>query len=196
MADGTIVLNQTLYGNVVQNVLVFSNIREPEPDAQALADAIRNSFATTVVGKLVNNWSLDSITIIYNDALPIWSQLIPFTSGPLTGTVTTSEATNQAALLVSTIHDGPPPNRGRIYLAGWGSGQLGGNGRWDPSAVNDAEQLVTGWMDGITTPTNQFFLRIGRRGPGGDLIQSTQVTNLIARAIPATQRRRRQGVGS
>lgn len=195
MADGTIVLNQTLYGNVVQNVTVWNNIREPEPDAQELADAIRLSFANSWADRAVNNWSLNSITIIYNDALPIWSQEVPFTLGPLTGAVSTSEAANQVACLASTIHDGPPPNRGRIYLAGAGSGQIENSGLWNVVTTTAARTLVEGWMNGITTSTNQFFLRIGRRDALGTLIQSTQVTAVIARGRPATQRRRRLGVG-
>jgi len=195
MGDNTIVLNQILHGNVVKNVLVWNNLLDPEPDAQEIADAIRQGFIDHVLSNIVNEWSLTSVTFIYNDEAPIYSIEVPFTAGPLQGASTAGATANQMCLLVSTTINGPPPNRGRVYFGGISLGAIDQSGNWALSAQQDYQGMVEFWRDGITTTNNQIFLRIARRDAAGLVTLSSAVENVIPREVPATQRKRRKGVG-
>lgn len=195
MPDVTVVLNQTLNGQQVRNVTVWNNFREPEPDVQEFADAIRAGFLSNVASRMVNSWTLDSIDVIYNDQPPVYSINVPFTLGPLVGTSADRSLANQTALLVSTQYQGAPPNRGRIYFAGCSNLQLEDEGLWQAGTLNAFQLMVEAWKDGITTTDNAFFLRIARRDAQGIITVSSGVSTCIARPVPATQRSRRIGSG-
>lgn len=196
MPDVTVVLRQTYQAQQVRNVLVFNNFREPEPDIQEFADAIRMGFDTTVKQYLSTAWRLDSIDVVYNDTAPVYTINVPFTAGALTGTSANLPTANQSSLLVSTVYAGQPPNRGRIYFAGVTGEQMTAGGLWVSAPGLAFQTMVTAWLNGITTDTNQMFLRIARRDVAGLIDISSPVTSCQYRGIPATQRRRRIGQGA
>lgn len=196
MADATIVFNQTYLNQQIRNVTVWNNFRDPEPDLQELADALRGGYTAGAQAQLSLQWSLDSITFVFNDTAPVWSLEVPFTAGPLVGTNNGGDLMTQAALLVRTVHVGPPPNRGRVYFGGIPATALDNAGQWTAAVASTFEDMVQVWANGITTDSNQFFLRIASRDAAGIITASSAVT--IAEGIenPATQRRRRIGSGA
>jgi hypothetical protein len=193
--DATLVLNQTWLGQQVRNVLVFSNVVVDESELRGFAESIRGLFSTLVAGHMSASWSLDSVTFVFNETLPIYSIEVPFTSGILIGTSAGSELATQVSLLVSTKYLGAPPNKGRIYFAGLTEFALQ-DGLFPQSVVDDFADLVRGLVDGITGDAQVAFLRIARRAANGTLDTTSPVTHVIGRNIPAVIRRRRLGQGS
>lgn len=195
MPDATVVFNQTLLGQQIRNVTCWNNFRDPEPDLQELADLLRTSWATHLSALQIDGWSLDSVTFIFDDAAPRWSLLVPFTAGPLIGGAASDPVPTTDCVLGSLVSLGPPPNRGRFYAGGFHVNLLGTGGFWSPVARDAVQAMLTEWSDGITTATNQFFLRIARRDAQGFITISSDVDQVVGRLNPATQRRRRQGQG-
>lgn len=198
MADGTVVLKQTSQAQEINNVLVFANIPEDAQGRQSFADNLRASFVTnTWASSKHTGWSLDSLLFVYNDSLPIYSVEVDFTAGPLNGADPGDPLPNQIALLVSTQRVGTPPNRGRIYWGGYTEGSIASDGRFDTASVTEAENQTQDLVDGIsyTGGAGVAYLRIARRNLTGDLSITNAIETVVARGIPATQRRRRQGVG-
>lgn len=198
MADGTVVLNYRLFANTQQNVLVFSNMPTTPEGRQTMADAMRASFIVAdLPSNRSNNWSWVSVTFIYNDQLPIFSVEVPFTAGALFGLSASDTLAPQTSLLVSTKIVGTPPNRGRIYFGGLTENDNTDLGQWDAGTLANHSDWVSSLVDGVpyTGGAGMAFLRIGRRNAAGVLTLTNGIETVVAQAVPAIQRRRRQGVG-
>jgi hypothetical protein len=198
MADVQVVLNQTLNGQQVRNVLHFFYSGAIDADGrQDIADYIRSSIvASQHHQSCVEDWSLDSVSI--RDATTTGPYaLVPFTGGPLVGTAVGSETISQVAMLVTLINSGlTPPTRGRIYLAGVQFANLVDGGTWPNSQLDRAETLANSWISDTTGDSETISLRIASRNPDGTANVLNVVDNIIVRSNPATQRRRRIGVGA
>lgn len=198
MADGTVVLNQRLLAQTLQNVLVFSNIPEDETGRQTMADAIRSIWNTNIAaGERSNNWQLTNVTFIYNDSLPIYSVDVDFTGGPLLGTSTSFNLPLQTCMLAKTGIVGPPPNRGRVYFGGLVANQLDDLANWGSATMDSAQDFLQDLVNGVsyTGGAGTAFLRIARRDSSGVITSSNPVETVTMDPVPATQRRRRPGVG-
>ena len=196
MADGTIVWNYTFHSQQVKNVMVFSNMAVGATDLQALADDARAYWVTYVAPVCDNNLRLDSITVVYNAGLPIYSIEVPFTSGPALGLVAGDSLPTQVALLVSTKALQAPPNRGRVFIPGIAQTH-NADGQWDQVAVDGCIAFIDALANqGLDYLTNVAFLRIARRNVDGTIDVTAPVDQVVGHNNPATQRRRRIGVGS
>lgn len=199
MTDATVVWNQRLRGEIIQNVTVWSNMPTDEAGRQSFVDVARLTWISSgVLNRYIADWTLDSVTFVYNDSLPSFSITVPFTDGPLDGDAPVGGTINQACLLVSTQRIGPPPNRGRIYFGGLSEAGIGASGFWAQAYIDDFEDLVNQWVDGVTYSqgANTAFLRIARRNAQGELTVTNPIDTIVARRNPAVQRRRRIGQGS
>jgi hypothetical protein len=186
--------NQTLLGKSIANVTAWNNFTEDETQIQNFADSLRASYANLVAEFLHPAWSLDNLTISFLDDDHVsYSIVVPFTSGPLVGTVGSDNLATQTALLISTSFIGPKPNRGRVYFAGLSESSLNSS-QWTFSVAAEFRDMVLGWADGINVGSNTVFLRIMRR-PSAVFPSyvSSPVTGAVVRSFPATQRRRRLG---
>lgn len=196
MADVLVTLNQTSQGQVMQNVICFSNMTETNADLQALADQLRANYAANVLSLQSTSWSLDSIDVGFIDGDTIsYTVNVPFTLGPLVGTGSGERQANQLALMVRLVSVGPKPNRGRIYFGGLTEGSLE-DGLWLASHGQSFENIVDFWIAGFALDSTTVFLRICRRPSN---VFPSYVTNGIdfaqAELVPTTQRRRRIGQG-
>lgn len=192
MADGLVVAEQVLFGEECANVWCFSNMPETLPAMQEMADNIRVLWNLTLAPEQDNNWTLNSLLFVLDPGPSQFSVRVPFTSGPLVGGDAGDALPNQTALLVSTSALAPRPNRGRVYFAGVTEGDLTA-GVWSSDALDGATDLVTGLaIDGVEHADGRAFLRIARRDAAGAIEVSNPVEGILARAIPATQRRRRR----
>lgn len=194
--DGTIVFNQLLNDQEVKNVTVWSNFPTDPTDLQAMADILRTRWGVSCVGVQSPQWSLQSVTFIYNESLPIYSVEVPFTGGVLTGSNPAGPLTTQVALLISTRYLGAPPNRGRIYFGGLNEGSTGVNNRFFAGAIDPFVNMVESWANGVDYGSNIAYLRIARRNADGTIDITSPVSSVIGRDVPATQRKRRIGVGA
>lgn len=198
MTDVTIVMNQKLRENVVQNVTVWSNGPLDQVDRESFTNAFRLDFiAAGVQNDLISDWSMESLTFVYNATLPSFSVTVPFDPSPINGTGIGDGTASQVALLVSTQYVGPPPNRGRVYFAGLEQNAIANSGFWQTAIVTQFQDLVTSWQNGISYAggSNTAFLRIARRLSDGSIDTTNPVEEAVGRRNPAIQRRRRQGQG-
>lgn len=198
MADLQVVLNQTLNGQQIRNVLHFFYTGPNDADGrQDVADFIRSSWvASDFDDSQINNWSLDSCSIRDANSTGPYG-LVSFTGGPLVGKVTTDEAFSQVAMLATLINNGlTPPTRGRIYFGGVNNAGLLSGGLWSNTGLDRCEALVGSWLSGLTGDAETLSLRIASRNPDGTADVLNVVDNVLVRSNPATQRRRRIGVGA
>lgn len=197
MADVQVVLNQTLYGQQVRNVLWFFYSGTFDADGrQDIADFVRSNWvASDLHTQQVEDWQLDNVSI--RDAYTTGPYAtVPFTSGVLVGAKTTFETVTQVCMLATLINAGlVPPTRGRIYLAGVNSGGMTDEGFWPNVYLDLAEDLVNGFREGLTGLSETLDLRICRRAADGTAAVLNVVDNVILRANPAIQQRRRIGRG-
>lgn len=192
MPDGILTLEQTLYGQDVMNVLVMSNFPTTLDAMQETANQLRIEWAAALADYQVTSWSLNSLLFTVNPGPSQFSTRVAFGSGPLAGTVSSDPLPNQDALLISTSALSARPNRGRIYLCGFGETQLA-SGLWQSALRSDAEALFLAWATtGLDNTFSTMFLRIARRSATGAITLSNPVENVLARSVPATQRRRRR----
>lgn len=197
MADANVILNQTLYSQQVRNVLWFAYSGTLDAAGrQDIADYIRGVWlASTLRSIQVDNWALDNISI--RDAYTVGPYAtVPFTDGPLFGTHAANNAVTQVSMLASLINTGlTAPTRGRVYIAGVTTAGIDGNGLWPNSYTDLAETLMAGLQNGTTGLGENINLRICRRNVDGAAQVLNTVDSVIVRNNPATQRRRRIGVG-
>lgn len=198
MPDIQVVLNQTLYSQQVRNVLhFFYDAALTEETMQDIADSIRLAWADSDLAALqVNNWRMSSVSI-----RPCGSTgphaLIPFTLGDIIGQNVSQETVSQVAMLVSLRNNGfVPPTRGRIYLAGIATTFIDNEGQWVTTALDEPAALVASLLDLETIAENFLSLRIASRNANGTCDVLNVVNNAQVQPVPATQRRRRLGVGA
>ena len=197
MADGTLILEQTSLGQRIQNVLVFTDIPTDSAGRQEVADAIYDLYnANGVSTHMHTQWEIFGITFRYNESLPIFSVLVPFTAGAYNG-VQSSPMANQVSMLVSTQYVGGTPNRGRAYFGGFSEGALNNSGLFAGVALTDYTALMEAFRDGIPwdAPNHLMQLRIARRSVNGTINFTNPVETVLAQENPAIQRRRRIGQG-
>jgi hypothetical protein len=84
-----------------------------------------------------------------------------------------------------------------MYVGGITSNQLNGVGNWDQATVDDVEAWVEAIRDfDAGTPAVNFRMVIVASNPTAPNTQSsTQVDQVAGIVRPATQRRRRRGIG-
>jgi len=198
MTEYTVVLNQTLAGQQVRNVLLIDYGGPNTPSGFLdLADYVRSSWvASTLAVEQVNEWSLDSVSLRPCASAGPYAT-IGFTDGPLVGE-NVGVFVAQVALLASLLNFGIiPPTRGRIYFAGVTTQALSpSTGLFPNSVLDKVEALVGSWINAVTADAESFNLRIASRASDGTCASTNPIDGVIVRANPATQRRRRLGQGS
>ena len=193
-----VTVNQVLNGNLVNNVLRFDGADAVIGFAPEVTDAISTIYRNQFQNRLATEYQFVSCTVYDSDAPPgaPGLEVIP-TGGGWAGSNAASPLPNQNALLVKFLCAGGPPYRGRSYLAGLASAQIGQNGVFIP----DVGAAAAGWAFAIRTLVGSGL------GDIYQVIESTgsqtvpkgtraAVTDATPNVNPATQRRRRQGVGS
>ena len=194
MTDALVALNQTWQGEVVANVLGFSNTAEDEDWLQDFADEIATHWGTYMENVLSAEHSLDNITVSFIDGDHIsYSVDVPFTGGPVVGTDPADVTASQNALLVSLHYIGARPNRGRIYFCGYTEGDML-DGIWQNSPLAAAGDFTEAMQSGVGPGGELAFLRIiGRPNAERPNYVSSPVSTILPRGRIATQRRRRLG---
>jgi len=192
MTDGILGLEQTLFGQYMLNVLVFSNFPDTLEAMQETADQLRIEWNASIGNLQSNQWTLNSLLFTVNPGPSQFSTRVAFGSGPLSGGSSGDPLPNQVSLLVSTSALTSRPNRGRIYLPGLTEPDCVA-GLFNSTVRNAAESLFNDWATvGLDNTFSTMFLRIARRSVTGAISVSNPVDNVLARPVPAVQRRRRR----
>lgn len=191
------VVNAQYEGQQVKNVHHFVGAGTIPTNYQDIADAYRTILANTISPRQVESYRVDDVTFYDLDLDPTFGIDISFTAGPLTGSLGDFGSVTQVAVLVSWKSQTQPPNRGRTYLAGFSSGAITTDGLWNALAVQEATDFANDMLDFSTAVGSDVQLAI-YRAPNS-AIDPTEVANPATQGTisdnPATQRRRRIGVG-
>ena len=186
---------QTWQGQQCRNVIHYAGGDAVQANAQAIADQIRVLYATHMTSRLSTTWSARGITAKELDVVSNPTIEYPFTSGSIAGASTGETLPSQMALLARFISYTARPNRGRMYLPGFTEGDMA-SGQWHTNTLSAALAFANGLLDLPTTLTLGMALTITRVDKvTGVLVGSNIVENVATEPIPATQRRRRIGVG-
>lgn len=189
----------TFLGQQIRNTFYYvTTVGEPsDAEWQVAADEIRVDWAAQLTARMSNNYSLDGIDRRRVDIAGLLTFSEIFTLGPVVGSNATDEIPTQVALLVSNKGTTVKPNRARTYLAGW----------------TDADVTASQFIAAPLLAAETFIdLQSNLNGAGANPLSRVAAqwnatrtfvvaTNDLSGAasvgsiIPATQRRRRIGVG-
>lgn len=126
------------------------------------------------------------------------SPTVPYvpTVGPLVGDQPFPTGATQVCMLVSFALVALPPNRGRKYLPGFLGADIEIDGRWSAARLAEAQAWGEAILDIGTGDPNLLFPLAVQYDESGVVTVWNELDIAIAKDNPATQRRRRLGVGS
>jgi hypothetical protein len=189
----------TLLGQQIRNTFYYiTTVGEPsDAEWQVAADEIRADWVAQMAARITSSMTLDGIDRRRVDIAGLLSFSETFTLGPIAGSNGSDPIATQVALLISNKGTTIKPNRARTYLAGF----------------TEADVLVSQWLAAATNAGEAFVdLQSNLNGAGANPLSRVAaqwnatrtaviLTNdlsgaaSVASVIPATQRRRRIGVG-
>lgn len=193
-----IVANQTWIGQEVRNVLYYDvDAVLDASQLQEAADKVRLAWATMMAsGALADNWVLHScgIRLVSTPGLDGIEQ--SFSSGVLAGVSGIDTLPTQIALLVIGRTGTAKPKQVRTYLAGMTEDWLTDGGVWAAAYLAYAHD----WASDISTlvVTGEVLVRVAAQwtAPPGPYVDEFNFINSYTETpVPATQKRRRIGVG-
>ncbi len=190
-----VILKQVLLGQQVRTVLHYAGGDAVQTNAQGIGDYIRSMYSTHLATSLCNVWEMYGFSAKELDITTNPTIEYGFSAGALTGTVGTNPAPAQMALLVRWIALTAPPNRGRTYIGGLPSAGFDATGQWGTGPRAATVSWATGMLaiNAAFTGLTQTITRVSKTT--GVLVGSNIVDTFLTIGNPATQRRRRQGVG-
>lgn len=192
-----VVLNGLQLNQKMLTVLYYDAAGEAGFDWSALADAIRIEMVLNLQDQLTAQTSYSGITY-REDILGSVGVTVPFTSGDLVGTGAGEDNMTQGACIVRKLTGSQVrPSKGRVYQGGLSMGALNEFGLW-PTSVQTA--LTDFWNEVVSFSFSgpvTFDMVLKASNPSAPNTQAyTNVTEMKAIGNPATQHRRRIGVGS
>lgn len=196
MAFYEVVLNFTIDGEVMQNVIHYDITGETSDDFSGYADSIRASFVGNILPVIVPSMSFNDVTFRLDVPGGV-GFTVPFTAGPIAGSAADDNYAGQLALIVRKIaQSSVRPNKGRMYIGGVSSYALEGSGRWALNASTLAQDYMTGLLQLDSGFGGIALMQIKASNPlAPNTVPYNPVQVMQALGIPGTQRRRRQGVG-
>lgn len=163
MPYALVTFNQTLFDKYQATVTAWDNIQEDATWLQEFADELRAIANSAWDNVMVNNWTLDNITVSFIEGDHIsYSVDVSFTDGDLLGNDLAAGMPASSCLLASYGYIGAKPNRGRSYFAGF-SENAQSNGEWDSTSLDAILLLTQAWQYGVTVDGINASLQIARR---------------------------------
>lgn len=190
---------QVFQAQQVRNIYYYETItgNPSTSEWQDIVDEIRVDWDTHLKSKMTPMWAFNQITYRQVDVVSLPSFTVLPTAGVLLGTNVGDEVPAQVALVVSVKGATAPPRNARTYLAGMGAGNLF-EGLVTASMIAAAELFIDLQSVLNAAGTNEL-----QRVSAQWNTAHTQVIDFnniagsasAASPVPATQRRRRIGVG-
>jgi hypothetical protein len=194
-----ITLKQTLLAQQVRNVFYYETTVGDPSDSEwgDVADEIRADLVSDWAPNAVNDWSFDSIDVRRVDTAGLLSREFTPTAGALAGSSPTDSVASQICLLVSVKGTTTKPNRARSYLAGMNEDNVV-NSLVGSGTQSNGESFIDN-MSALNSGGTNPLQRVAAQWNAGHT-QVTVTNNISGSAskaspVPATQRRRRIGVG-
>lgn len=186
----------TLLGQEIRNVFYYRVVGTPDPaNFQAYVDALDTAWKGAMQSGHVGAYNQYGYDIKDAEIPGQPTAFIVPTAGAWSGTASGEPVPAQIAGLVSFRSSTPPPNKGRKYLAGLGENALV-NGRWGPTLLGFLEDWGNAVIEidaGLGTDPDLAAVELTGSPP--IVTSSNEFTFSSATDNPATQRRRRLGLG-
>jgi hypothetical protein len=188
-----VVVKQRLLAQEVRNTFWFGGDDAVMANAQAICDGLRDAWEDNMPG-LVDEWTLYEFDV-YDKTIPSVPGIsfVP-TGGALVGTSADDPLPTQIALLATFKAQVAPPNTNRKYLAGFKDDQCV-NGLFTGAITGAVEDWAADILDLGTTLTLAIVMEVVLLNEDGTVSGGNPLEYAIARQVPATQRRRRIGIG-
>lgn len=189
-----IVVKQRWLSQECRTTLWFGGNDAVMANAQDICDAVYDAYDTNLAGKMVPEWALYEFDV-YDKTIPgvPGIQLQP-TSGTLVGTSAGDSLPTQVAGLVTFKAQVAPPNTNRKYLPGLNDGVVT-DSLFTTAAVTDMQAWADEILDIATTTSLAITMEVVSLNNDGTVVGGNPLTYAIAKQVPATQRRRRIGIG-
>lgn len=191
--------DQVARGQVVMNVLHYETTGELSlAQMEEAADDMRAAYVSENFElRHVNEWAWNTVTFRRVDIPGLPELTVNFSAGPLVGTSTADDTPLQVALLVTGQAMTEFPRRVRTYFGGFSEGQLT-EGLWSDAIVLEALQVISNLddIDIVDDVLERVAVRYNDLGDGPFVEAWNRVTTYDVTEVPATQRRRRIGVGA
>lgn len=191
---------QNMRGQRMMNVYYYDTTTTLSAnDAVELAEAIRDNYIDSdLVLNQASVWSYAGIGLRRVDVADQPELDIAPSSGSLSGSGSAgTDLPMQVALLIRGSAFSEFPRRVRTYIGGMVEGQLS-NGLFSSTVIDRAIAFIH-LMDTIQVTgaeLDRVAVRIGDEGSGPVVTAFNRVLAYTATEVPATQRRRRIGVGT
>lgn len=164
---------------------------------QDIVDEIRGDYVSELQAGFVNDWEFYGIDYRIVDTAGLLSfEALP-TAGAVVGSSAVDSVASQIAMLVSVKGTTTKPNRARTYLGGWNEDSLT-NSLWSATARGVAEDFIDLQSVLNAAGTNELQRVAAQWNTGHTAVIATNnIAGSASQAseVPATQRRRRIGVG-
>lgn len=197
MATLAVVMKGIWQGQQVRNIYYVAGGDALYANAQDIGDAIRAAYNAELIAHMDNaltwyGFDAKELDVVTNP----WIEHT-FTSGDLVGANADLPLPTTVAALVTWLAFTARPNRKRSYIPGITNGRVQQSGLWTTALVDDLNAFGELLIDLPTTTSLAIAFVIARvNRETGVLVGSNILEAVRASNIPATQRRRRIGVGA
>lgn len=192
-------LLQSLFGQQMMNVLHYDvNAALSSNDALEWADSFRDAYIdSNMTMELANDWSFVGCEFRRVDLADQPSIEVAPPSGTLSGGQSGQVLPTQVALLVSSTAFTTFPRRARMYIPGLTEASVA-DSLWGVNPRNRALQFAEAILEMVGTAwsADRVAVRYADEGDGPVVVAFNRLTANSVSIVPATQRRRRIGVGS
>lgn len=162
-----------------------------------IADEIRADFVSELTGRLTPEWEFYGIDYRIVDTAGLLALEAVPTSGILVGALAEDSVPTQVALLVRVKGSTTKPNQARSYLCGFGQSQVT-NSLWLSTTLGDAEDFIdlqSVLNNAGTNPLQRVAAQWNTSHTQVTVTNNISGSPAVGSSVPATQRRRRLGVG-
>lgn len=183
----------------IRNTFYYTTtVGEPsDSEWQDVADEIRSDWGQWLQALMVLDYTLHGIDRRRVDSAGLLTFSETFTAGPIPGTLDEDSNPTQIALLISNKGTTTKPNRARTYLGGFSASAVVDSLFTSPSRVG-GQAFIDVQSDlnaGGTNPLQRVSAQWNTSHTQVIVTNDLSGAVSVASHVPATQRRRRIGVG-
>jgi hypothetical protein len=189
------VAKQSWLGQECRNTFYWGGNDAVMANAQDIVDALAACWSDNIDQYLDNGWSLYGFDV-YDKTIPgVPGVEYTPTAGAVPGTGNSAEVATQLAALVTFKGQVAPPNTNRKYLAGALASSLV-DSKWNSTFLAAMQAWGEQVLEVPTATSLAIAFEVVTLNEDGTVAGGNILENAFARAIPATLRSRRLGVGS
>lgn len=199
MAIFQVVLKQRWLLQECRNIFYYETITG-NPSAsewQDIVDEIRADYVSELVAGLSDEWSFYGIDYRQVDVSGLPSFSVVPTLGTLVGSLAADPVATQIAMLVSVKENTTAPNHCRSYIAGFTENSLN-DSLWAVGTMATGVDFISEMSVLNAAGTNELQRVSARWNTAHDAVtayNNVAAATPVASQVPATQRRRRIGIG-